>query len=228
MLLLLFNSAELAAYSLSAESGTLTLSAPDPTLTYVPVPPHPQTGGSVLARGGRRGRRSGSGQHVTHTSGPSTFGTRWVQVEELTPEERAAKDAMIEARLAEEAYQRAREAREAEHLAAERAEAYRLANLRHIKLKASGAELHVTKKRSHTLVAKRSLKAGERFVLIRPSVAQITRTHLFSVDGGTLGIDGGNVDLIHRGVAENLALAQAHLKRLKDDHEAMTLLLLAA
>ncbi len=249
MLVLLWPQGAAGVYTLSAEAGALTLSGQDATLTYTPNAPPVEVGvpggGSVLARGGRRGRRAGSGQHVTHTSGPS-YGTKWVQVEELTEEERAAKDAMLEARLAEEAYQRAREAREAARLEAERREAERIANLRHFKVRATGLELRLTKKRSQSLKVTRTLAAGERFLHIRPTAATFARTYRLDAQGATLGLKFGQAGMKHRDAVQTIAhrqeqtqaqmaaaleelrATQAQLKRLKDDNDAMQLLLLAA
>ena len=229
MLLLLFPQGVAAAYSLSADSGTLTLSGQDATLTYVPIASTaaPQTGGSVLAGGASAGRKR-------RTSGS------WVRIdEESTPQERAAKDAALEARLAEEAYQRKTAEREAARLAAERAEAERLANLRHFTLHATGAELRVTKKRSHKLIANRSTRAGERFLHIRPTAAQMVRTYRLEAIGGAVFLQPGTASVTHRDPVQALRVAteqtlaelratQAQLKRLKDDNDAMQLLLLAA
>jgi hypothetical protein len=211
MLLLLLQTSAAGAYSLDAESGTLVISGTDVTLTYTPivvvVPPEIGLpgGGAVLAGSGRR-RPSGSWRRLD---------------EEKTPQERAAYEAELDRRLDEEA-------RDQAAAAAAAAEAYRLANLRHFTLHATGTELHVTKKRSHKLIANRSMRAGERFVLIRPSLVHLTRTHLFAAESGAIVCEGGNAEMIHRSVTENLALAQNQLKRIKDDHEAITLLLLAA
>ena len=110
----------------------------------------------------------------------------------------------------------------------------------------AGAELHVTKKRSHKLNATRHLKAGERFLHIRPTAARFARTYRLEAQGATLGMKFGQVGIKHRDAVASIAWRQeqtneqmaavlaelnatkTQLKRLKDDNDAMQLLLLAA
>ena len=130
--------------------------------------------------------------------------------DEQTRQERIEREAALAAREAAEA------------------EAYRRANPKHYELVASSGDLHITKKRSHKLLSRRALNAGHRWVLVRPTAAKLVRGHLFQADAGALALAGSEATLIHSSAAENFARAQAQLKRLKDDNEAITLLLLAA
>jgi hypothetical protein len=177
----------------------------------VVVAAHPATGGAVLARGGKR--RAGSGS--------------WVRIDdELTPAQRLAREAELDRRLAEEERERQAEI-------AARAEAHRLANLRHLSLKATGTEIHLTKHRAK-LLTHRGLAASGRWVLHAVSRFIVGRQNfLLPATGESIALMAGEAEFTRRDAVQSLLqdvlaeqrATQKQLQRLKDDNEALTLLL---